>query len=101
MAGELLAQMLVDNQNRPNEHTDMTVGIVVSSSPIEVKLENKLTLNNNQLVVPEFVRKKIATGDCTCGATCTVTIREGLKVGDKVILLKIKRGQQYLILSKG
>lgn len=30
----------------------------------------------------------------------TVTINEGLAVGDKVVMLRVSRGQRYIVLSK-
>src|SRR5690606_16624287 len=39
-------------------------------------------------------------GGTTDSALSTIVIREGLKVGDKVILLRVQGGQKYVILDK-
>lgn len=83
-------------------------GEVVSVDEFKIKIDQKLILSKEFFVIPEsLVRyEKNLTHNhiCSNGATDTslfnLVIREGLKVGDKVLLLRIQGGQQYIILDK-
>jgi hypothetical protein len=80
---------------------DFTFGKVISTSPLKVSVEQKLTLGSAQLVLTNNVTDcsvEISSEDDT--ERRKITIHNGLKTGDEVILLKKKGGQQYLILDK-
>lgn len=66
-----------------NQPSDFCFGTVLSTSPLQVKIEQKLTLGKAQLVMTETASKL-----------------NPLAVGDGVVLLKKKGGQKYLILDK-
>ena len=100
---------------------DFLFGKVTSVSPLQVSVEQKLTLGASQLVLSRNVTDYTVpvtinwTTDNTSGGsgdnafavhshsitdTKEMTVHNGLKVGDKVILLKKKGGQKFLILDK-
>ena len=58
-------------------------GKVVSSSPLKIKVEQKMTLTSPQLII-----------------TKTVTLNDGLTVGSEVILLRQQGGQKYVVWDK-
>lgn len=100
---------------------DFLYGKVTSTSPLKVNIDQKMTLGEAQLVltrnvmdytVPVSVNwetssetggkeaSSFAPHSHTVSGIKEITIHNGLKVDDKVILLKKKGGQKYLILDK-
>ena len=100
---------------------DFLYGKVTSVSPLKVYIDQKMTLGSAQLVLTRNVmdytvpvsvawETSIETGgkeaasfaphSHTVSGIKEITILNGLKVDDKVILLKKKGGQKYLILDK-
>lgn len=51
----------------------------------------------NALILTSNVCEKIVA---VRGGSGTVAVTEGLKVGDKVIMLRVQKGQQFIVLSK-
>ena len=82
---------------------DFLFGKVTSVSPLKVAVEQKMTLGSAQLVLTRNVSDHTVPVTMNLGGemeTKTITIHNGLKTGDEVILLKKKGGQKYLILDK-
>ncbi len=91
---------------------DFLFGKVTSVSPIKVSVDQKMTLGSAQLVLTRNVTDysvDVSLGWNTEDADDhsheviglkKMTIHNGLKVDDVVILLKKKGGQKYLILDK-
>ena len=99
----------------------LSVGSVVSVSPLKISLSQQLTLTEQFLIVPqsltdyktkiEFAQKTKGAvieldgrqydGSVTLNATThEITIFNGLKAGEKVLLLKMQGGQKYLVIDK-
>lgn len=55
-------------------------GTVIQSSPIEINVDQRFTLESDFLVKTEKTKN--------------------IEVGDKVILLRVQGGQQYVVLDK-
>ncbi|QGQ93957.1 DUF2577 domain-containing protein [Paenibacillus psychroresistens] len=70
-------------------------GMVSSMNPLEVNLDQRFTLEEDFLIVPDTLTELIIT----IGST-EYTIRRGLELGDKVILLRVQGGQQFIILDR-
>ena len=91
---------------------DFLFGKVTSVSPIEVNIEQKLTLDSAQLVLTRNVTDYSVDVTVDLNTEYSnehshkiegvkkITIHNGLKIGDEVILLKKKGGQKFLILDK-
>lgn len=83
-------------------------GEVLSVDDLRIKVDQKFILPKEFFVVPEsLTRYEIdlshnhTYADSTTGTSLNVVvIREGLKQGDKVILMRVQGGQQYVILDK-
>ncbi|WP_129600483.1 DUF2577 domain-containing protein [Anaerophilus nitritogenes] len=92
-------------------------GEVTSVSPLEVKVDQRFTLTSDFLVVPERLKRYVVSlehahkySDETPSGTKSKTtgpelipvlvIREGLKVGDKLIILSKQGGQEYFLYDK-
>lgn len=74
-------------------------GTVQSTSPLKVVVEQKMTLTEKQLVLSSLVKDfKV---DMTLNDTRqNVTIHMGLKSGEKVMLLRVQGGQQFIVLDR-
>lgn len=91
---------------------DFLFGEVTSVSPLKIFVEQKMTLTSAQLVLTRNVTDYAVdvsvdweTEDANEHSHKVVgdkkiTIHNGLKIDDKVVLLKKKGGQKYLILDK-
>lgn len=90
-----LAAMKAVETSKPS---DFLFGTVVSDSPLRISIEQKLTLGSAQLVLTRNVTDfKITITD---GEKREVTIHNGLKVNDKVVLIKQKGGQKFLVVDR-
>lgn len=78
---------------------DVVMGTVTSVSPLSVQVQ--ATMQNipaAALILTSAVVAK--TAQVQGGEGGTVIINEDLVVGDKVVMLRVSRGQRYIILSK-
>lgn len=85
------------------------IGTVKSVSPLEVTVDQRFTLTTEFLIMPESLTKYEIDVEHAHGYSGGTTdqalpdkllIRSGLMAGDKVILLRVQGGQQYVILDK-
>lgn len=78
---------------------DLRYGTVVSTEPLRVQISSQLTIPSTLLVVPQSLtthRVNVTIGD----VPQIMTIRNELKLGDKVVLLRKQGGQSYFILDR-
>ena len=78
---------------------DLRYGSVVSTSPLKVQVTNLFTIPEVLLVVPKHLTDyevTLSIGD----ENRTTIVRNALKVGDKVALLRKQGGQSYFILDR-
>lgn len=85
--------------------SDFCFGKVVSSSPLNILVEQKMTLGANQLILTRNVsdfKMKISVDWEKDGieGEREITVHNSLSVGEKVVLLKKKGGQKYLVLDR-
>ena len=88
MTTELLGvlQEIVKNYMNAIKMTDKATGTVTKTSPLTIQTDTSLPpISGNALILTSNV---------------TVTVTEGLKAGDKVLLLRVQKGQQFIVLSK-
>jgi hypothetical protein len=70
-------------------------GTITNENPLEVNVDQRFPLSEDFLVVPESMTEfKVTIG------VIEYVIRKGLKTNDKVILLRVQGGQQYIILDR-
>lgn len=96
--------------NEAGKPVELTSGKVVSISPLLIKLDQKLTLNERMIILTNAVKDheiditihgiSDSRGDSISGKT-TITIHNGLKVGESVLLLRRQGGQEYLAVGRG
>lgn len=70
-------------------------GEVTKTNPLEVNVDQRFTLD------ADFLVQTAATTELkvNIGGTDYV-VREGLRIGDQVVLLRIQGGQKYFILDR-
>lgn len=84
------------NASKPVE---IVFGIVLSVNPLKINLEQKLTLSESFLIVPEeFTDRKINI--VIDDEEKEIEIKNALKIDDKLILARLQGGQKYLVLSR-
>ena len=90
-------QQIVQNTIEAMKMADKATGTVESVSPLRVKIDSSIqSVPSAALLLTDTVRERVVPVQ---GGEGTVTIREGLKEGDRVLMLKVQNGQQYIILS--
>ncbi|MGL4875184.1 MAG: DUF2577 domain-containing protein [Clostridium sp.] len=95
MAGEKFAKIIREGAKRAipqNELTDIVVGEVKKTSPLLISVENRFEISGDFLILSPFV-KELKSKD---GAI----LWEGLKVGERVNMLRVSKGQQFYILDR-
>ena len=92
--------------------TDLSIGTVVSTSPLKISINSSMAplqapvLLATANVVERTLHNAGTNTYCTENGVHlpasggTVTINESLNVGDKVLLLRVMRGQRFIILSR-
>ncbi|MPN09853.1 hypothetical protein SDC9_157146 [bioreactor metagenome] len=96
-------------------------GKVISSSPLKINVEQKMTLTSAQLVLTRNVTdykvemtvdhateyKSGGTGDSAFAShnhaytgRKTFTIHNGLVVGDEVLMIQMQGGQRYIVIDR-
>ncbi|MDO4754445.1 MAG: DUF2577 domain-containing protein [Bacillota bacterium] len=95
-----------------NKPCTFLFGEVTSVSPIRISVDQKLHLGKKQLVIPEHLTdhtvavtlnwKTEEEQDHSHRITSpkSLTVMGGLKVGERVILIRQRGGQQYLVVGR-
>lgn len=84
---------------RVSKPVEICYGKVTSASPLQILIEQKMTLGAAQLVLSRSVT------DYTTEMTVEderkkITVHNGLVVGDDVILLRQQGGQKYIVADR-
>ena len=77
----------------------LAYGTVAEESPLQITVDQKLTLYAGQLILtaPVCDHKVDITVD---GEQKQVTVHSALKVGERVLLLRANGGQKYIVLDR-
>lgn len=95
---QMIKQIAMDAV-RAAKLTDYQVGTVTAVSPLKVKLSNTMTLDADFLQVT----RNVTDYECTIEidrTDHTCTVKNALKAGDKVLLIRKSGGQKYVIIDK-
>lgn len=122
---DVLHQMMQQNQ-QAGQPTELRVGTVVSASPLEISINSAMpNLQAGVLYLTSaVVEKKIPvlshshtitggeTGEALQSIVCTengqalpvqdgyIILNPALQAGDKVLLLRVQKGQKFIVLSR-
>ncbi|MBU5485252.1 DUF2577 domain-containing protein [Clostridium sp. MSJ-11] len=91
-----------------NNPVNILFGEVLNVEDLKIKIDQKLILSKEFFIIPQSLTKyEIDLGHShsySNGSTSKelnkIVIREGLKQGDRVLLLRVQGGQQYVVLDK-
>lgn len=108
-----------------NKPTAIVFGKVTSASPLKINVEQKMTLTAAQLVLtrnvtnfktsitggniqnyfyvgtePNVTTQPVSPSHVHAVGKISVTVHNGLVVGDEVILLRQQGGQKYIVLDR-
>lgn len=75
-------------------------GRVVSTTPLQVKVSEKLILTSEVLIVPEHLTDHEITLKTAPDIELKYTVMNALKAGDQVVMIRNRGGQQYLIIDR-
>ena len=99
---EIIHKIIQENVEA-QKPTDLAIGTVVSASPLSVSINaNQPPLPEAVLVVcEEATRHKVTLYDEDDEEQAGIYwVHNELKTGDKVLMLRCMKGQQYIILSR-
>ncbi|MNW42419.1 hypothetical protein D3C74_195870 [compost metagenome] len=104
--GDKIRQLGSDAVNAGNP-VSVLFGTVTGINPLEVNVDQRFTLNEDFLIITEsLVKYEVSLKHRHNGAVMEdalvdkLVIREGLKVGDSVLLLRMQGGQKYVVWDK-
>lgn len=78
---------------------EILTGKVLSAAPIEIMVEQKLTLTKKQLIIVREVTDYTVMTEIK-GESYQILVKKALQKGDEVILLKMQGGQKYVVIDK-
>lgn len=109
---EVLNQIIQKNMNA-SQLAELCIGTVTSAAPLEITINTAMApLRESVLYLTDAVVAKtisasdgiVLTGTKNGAALpnsgSTLTLNSALAVGDKVLLLRVQKGQKFVILSK-
>ena len=97
LLGELQA-IMQENQNAMKP-TELVFGTVATTAPLSILVDNTVQAKPEAgLILTDSVVAR--TAKVQGGSGGTVVINPGLAVGDRVVMLRVQRGQRYIVLSK-
>ena len=97
LLGEL--QQIMQENQKAMKPTELAFGTVTSVSPLAILVDNTAQPKPEAgLILTDSVIARTAT--VQGGEGGTVVINPGLVAGDSVVMLRVQRGQRYIVLSK-
>lgn len=84
------------NASKP---ANMVFGKVISTSPLKIKVDQKLILTSAQLALSRSVtdyRLSVTKNQ----ESESVTVHNALTVGEEVILMQVSGGQKYIVIDR-
>lgn len=98
-------------QQEAAKPTAILYGTVSSLNPLSVRVDDKLTITESFLVVPDAFGTVTGTaqlsftvttsqGSEQVNTTASVSIDNAIKVNDAVALLRVQGGQQFVIIGR-
>ena len=79
---------------------DVLTGIVESSSPLSVRIDQKLVLSGPQLLVAKRLTDYEVTMVLPEVGETAVPVKNGLKAGETVLLVQKRGGQEFAVIDR-
>ena len=95
--------MISQNNQAAQKPADIAFGTVMSISPLSIQVEGSMqSIPAAAIVLTSAVVERIVDVDGVPEDMphLTVKVTEGLLAGDKVAMLRVSKGNRYIVLSK-
>lgn len=95
--------MISQNNQAAQKPADIAFGTVTSISPISIQVEGSMqSIPAAAIILTSAVVERIVDVDGVSEDMphLTVKVTEGLSAGDKVVMLRVSKGNRYIVLSK-
>lgn len=95
--------MISQNNQAAQKPADIAFGTVTSISPISIQVEGSMQpIPAAAIILTSAVVERIVDVDGVSEDMphLTVKVTEGLSAGDKVVMLRVSKGNRYIVLSK-
>lgn len=99
MAGEKIARIIKGNQTNENELSDLVFGKVTSTAPLKIQIDNRFEVTSKFLILSRMV-KDLTVTIVIDGKRGSAQVFRPLRVGDRVRMLRIDKGQKYYVLER-
>lgn len=100
MAGNKILEIMRQTAKAPLSHaTDLVYGEVTSVYPLTIRVDNRFEITSSFIIKTSLVSDFDVNMQVN-GQTQTYTVKLGLKVGEKVILLRTQNGQRFIIIDR-
>lgn len=124
MSQELLVQTLrelVSQTTSAEKPTDYLIGVVESTSPLSIRIDQREIITSEFLILTDLVRDysvditvnhttedraggggyaEFASHNHAYSGRKKITVHNGLAVGESVVLIQQAGGQEYIVLSR-
>ena len=95
-----LIKKAANEANEASKPMQVSYGKVISTNPLKISIDQRLTLSNAQLVLTRNVSNYETEAQFESAERKKITIYNALKDGDNVILFRIQGGQKYVVVDK-
>lgn len=95
--------MISQNNQAAQKPADIAFGTVTSISPISIQVDGSMqSIPAAAIILTSAVVERIVDVDGVSEDMphLTVKVTEGLSAGDKVVMLRVSKGNRYIVLSK-
>lgn len=108
---KLIKKASIDTVNS-SKPVNLIYGVVVSKSPLEIQIDQKLILQESQLVLTrnvtdyslnmiiDYNTQMVYEHSHSCTGEKTFSVLNALKEGDSVILVRIQKGEKFVVLDR-
>ncbi len=79
---------------------DIIPGTVIKVSPLSVQINQKTTLSEDQILVPERLTDHTEQLSIPEIGEVSVIVKNGLRPGQRVLMLQKRGGQQFAVLDR-
>lgn len=107
---------VVQNNTEGQKLTDLAIGTVTSANPLQIQIDpqmpplpaevlllaDSVVERTEDVIIEPWLKTALEGADIpvTDEVIGTVTVQHGLEEGEKVLMLRVLKGQQYIVLSR-
>ncbi|EAC8001229.1 DUF2577 family protein [Listeria monocytogenes] len=99
MSVNRLAKRLKAIRPKESELSDLVYGLVVSISPLKIKVEKRFEIDSEFIELSQLVRN-LSISFTIDGKKGTAQVFRALQVGDKVRMIQAQKSQKFYVLER-